>query len=97
MGDTLTHLGNPAPAFEARPPGGRMVKAFRDVSQPTGVERFIAMRTDDDRVTTCMPQFEPDRVVVNAAIHGVDSRAGQEGKSRCRQLRLSVASRLAEP
>lgn len=61
MGDTLTHLSSHADvarmianAAEVLAPGGRLVLRFRDLTgRISGLERFIPVRADADKIMTC--------------------------------------------
>jgi len=81
MGDTLTHLpsraaarslvGSAAAALAA---GGRLVLSFRDYTRPLeGDARFIAVRSDADRIHTCFLEYGPETVRVHDLVH---SRSG---------------------
>jgi SAM-dependent methyltransferase len=100
MGDTLTHLENYADisklfldAYNALAPDGRFVLTFRDFStELRGIDRFIPVRADDDRIMLCVLDYEPENVVVTDVVH---VRCGGEWtlrKSSYRKLRLSPAS-----
>lgn len=106
MGDTLPHLPDDTAVrrlvddvFAALVPGGLFVLSFRDLSTPlSGLDRFLQVRADDDRVMTCFLEDEGDAVRVHDLLHtkGPDG-TWQLGKSSYRKLRLSpghVAGRL---
>lgn len=77
MGDTLPHLERMADVealfaamAEAALPGGRVVLTFRDLSaERAGVERFIPVRSDAERIFTCFLEYEPGHVVVHDLVH----------------------------
>jgi len=77
MGDTLTHLGSLddvsqllADAHAALKPGDVLALTFRDLSiERTGLDRFLPIRADSDRIMTCVLEFETDHVVINDLIY----------------------------
>ena len=77
MGDTLTHLPSPddVTALIGRiaaglRPGGRVVLSWRDLTRtPAGLDRFISVRTTDDRVMMCFLEDEGERVLVHDLVH----------------------------
>ncbi|MBB2166611.1 class I SAM-dependent methyltransferase [Gluconacetobacter sp. 1b LMG 1731] len=104
MGDTLTHLDERSDvsklyrdAYAALAPGGRFVLTFRDLSQElTGLDRFLSVRADDQRVMTCVLEYEPECVIVNDLIHVREESGWIFQKSRYRKLRLSPSEQVAE-
>ncbi|MGW5360626.1 class I SAM-dependent methyltransferase [Actinopolymorpha pittospori] len=100
MGDTLPHLPDTAAVlrlfadtFDALVPGGVFVLSFRDLATPlTGLDRFIQVRADQDRIMTCFLEDEGDAVRVHDLIHTKNTDgAWQLGKSSYRKLRLPPA------
>lgn len=77
LGDTLTHLPSREDvaqtfrgARERLVPGGCLVLTYRDLSHAlTGVDRFIPVRSDDDRVFTCFLEHEGDHVQVTDVVY----------------------------
>ena len=107
MGDTLTHLETRADlsrlladALSALAPGGVLVLTFRDFSQELiGLDRFIAVRGDRERVMTCFLEYEPETVVVHDLVHVREDAGWKLAKSRYRKLRLppnEVVARLRD-
>jgi SAM-dependent methyltransferase len=99
MGDALTHLeahkdisGILADAFTTLAPGGRLVLTFRDMSEAlTGLERFIPVQSDADRVMVCFLEYEPKTVLVHDLIHVHTKDGWTMRKSSYRKLRVSSA------
>jgi SAM-dependent methyltransferase len=103
MGDTLTHL----PDFEAvevlvgsvsvaLPAGGTFVVAMRDYSVPlVGDQRFIPVRSDDNRILTCFLEYEAERVLVHDLLHQRAAGGWQMQVSHYRKLRLPPARLIA--
>ncbi|WP_129843687.1 class I SAM-dependent methyltransferase [Streptomyces sp. RFCAC02] len=105
LGDTLTHLptrGDVAALLHdiaaVLLPGGTAVLSYRDLSAAlTGTDRFLPVRSDEDRIMTCFLEYPDDyndyTVVVHDVIH---TRAGAGGDwtmhaGSYRKLRLSHA------
>lgn len=97
MGDTLTHLrsagqvqrlvGNVARSLR---PGGHFVTTFRDYRNlPTGIDRFIPVRSDSERVHVCFLEEMPEHVVVHDVIHESDGEGWSTKVSSYEKLRLS--------
>ncbi len=97
MGDALTHLeshqdvsGILADAFKALAPGGRLILTFRDMSEAlTGLDRFIPVQSDADRVMVCFLEYEPQTVVVHDLIHSRTETGWTMRRSCYRKLRVS--------
>jgi SAM-dependent methyltransferase len=97
MGDTLTHLDSNATVLRlisevtsALDTGGIFVVTFRDYSTTlTGTQRFIPVRSDNDRILTCFLEYTDSHVMVHDVLH---ERAGQNWKmqiSSYQKLRLA--------
>jgi SAM-dependent methyltransferase len=99
MGDTLTHLESRgdvsrlfAAAYRVLAPGGLLVLTFRDLCvELKGLDRFLPVRSDADKIMTCVLEYEVDRVIVNDLIHVRDGGGWTLHKSCYRKLRLSAA------
>ena len=98
MGDTLTHLNTLQDvrtlikrAQKSLVSMGRMIFGFRDMSVAvTDLERFIAVRSDADRIFTCFLEYEQRHVKVHDLVY---ERRGDEwvlNKSFYRKLRISA-------
>jgi predicted TPR repeat methyltransferase len=82
MGDTLTHMKSRLDVCallyaveRALEPGGVFVTTYRDLasSQLTGLERFIPVRADEERVMTCFLEYQSaDTVMVHDLIYQRD-------------------------
>ncbi len=107
MGDTLTHLPDPgsverlfADTYDLLEPGGLLMLTFRDLSAPLeGLDRFIPIRSEADRIMTCFLEYEPGFVRVHDLIHSRDGEGWSLQKSSYKKLRLSgsdVAGHLGE-
>ena len=97
MGDTLTHLQSRievsrlfGDVHAALKPGGFFVLTFRDLSIAlTGLDRIIPVRADNDRIMTCVLDYEHDSVVVNDIVHVRNGEDWSLRKSSYRKLRIA--------
>jgi len=104
MGDTLTHLQSLedvsqllADAHQTLKPGGVLALTFRDLSiERSGLDRFLPVRADADRIMTCMLEFESDHVVINDLIYVRQGASWSLNKSSYRKVRLGVEDVLAD-
>lgn len=98
MGDTLTHLRTLADVGrliiktgKILAEGGRLFLGFRDMSVAAkDLDRFIAVRSDTDRIFTCFLEYEKRHVRVHDLVH---ERSGDQWilhKSFYRKLRIST-------
>lgn len=98
MGDTLTHLKSRsdvarlfADAHLLLKPGGYLALTFRDLSiVRDGLDRFLPIRADLDRIMTCVLEFEPETVVINDLIYERKGESWALSKSSYRKIRLGV-------
>lgn len=96
MGDTLTHL----PSIEAvdslihesagrLDPEGLLAFSFRDYSRELkGTDRFIPVRSDENRIHTCFLEYRADQVLVHDIIQTRDDSLWQTTVSAYSKLRL---------
>lgn len=71
-------------------PAGKFVVTFRDLSRELhGVDRFIPVRSDAERIMTCFLEYEPQYVRVHDLIYENDNGTWALTKSWYRKLRLS--------
>lgn len=104
MGDTLTHLETRADvtklfqdAFERLAPEGRFVLTFRNLlTELKGLDRFLPIRADENRIMICVLDYGPDSVVVNDLVHVRDGQTWTLQKSSYQKLRLSPADLVRE-
>ena len=104
MGDTLTHLQSLedvsqvlADAHRALKSGGLLALTFRDLSiERSGLDRFLPIRADADRIMTCVLEFETDHVVINDLIYVREGESWALNKSSYRKVRLGVDDVLAD-
>jgi len=98
MGDTLTHLPSHqavsdllATVAAGLKPGGIFVTTFRDyfTGVPSGVVRFIPVRTDADRVLTCVLDYGRTTMTVHDVVHERTESGWIRLASSYAKLRLS--------
>lgn len=98
MGDTLPHLPGKdavselfADAYRILVPGGLIILTFRDlIPTALGLDRFIPVRGDADKIMTCFLEYEsPEIVVVHDLIHMRNGSEWALHKSSYRKLRLA--------
>lgn len=99
MGDTLTHLPHQDDVtrlFEtvatSLRPGGQLLLSWRDLSHPPdGLDRFVPVHGDDQRVMTCFLEDHGETVLVHDLVH-VRTRDGWTmQKSAYPKLKLAPA------
>lgn len=99
MGDTLTHLPEQASVerlfslvAESLHRDGTFITTFRDYTSPlAGTERFIPVRSDDQRILTCFLEYFPDYVAAHDVLQERMGSAWQLRVGAYRKLRLSPA------
>jgi SAM-dependent methyltransferase len=99
MGDTLTHLPQRddvatlfRDVFDRLRPGGIFVITYRDLTTELfGTDRFIPVRSDDDKIMTCFLEFEnPDSVVVHDLVYVRQGAGWSLNMSSYKKLRLAA-------
>lgn len=76
---------------------GRFVLDFRDLSEERqGLDRFLPIRSDSERIMMCFLEYEPDTVVVHDLLYIRQGEAWELRKSCYRKLRLSLAWVLSQ-
>lgn len=107
MGDTLTHLSSLEEVRRlfslvatALIPGGQFVVTWRDLTpELTGTDRFIPLRSSEDKIMTCFLEYtSPTTVEVHDLVYSRadDGRSWTMGKSSYSKLRLSPAQLAVE-
>ncbi len=98
MGDTITHLTSLEKvntliedASQILEDNGRLIIGFRDLaSELKGLDRFIPVRSNSERIFTCFLEYEKNHVNVHDIVH---EKAGDRWvikKSCFRKLRISA-------
>ena len=96
-GDTLTHLDSEAEALQfirdsaaALAPGGKLALSWRDyTTELTDVNRFIPVKSDEQRILTCLLEYLPDRVRVTDLLHERTDEGWQQKVSSYYKIRLA--------
>lgn len=97
LGDTLTHLASTSEvagllrdAAAALTPGGHLVLTFRDYTVArTGADRFIPVRSEENRIFTCFLEYGPTQVTVHDILHTRASATWHQTVSAYEKIRLS--------
>jgi SAM-dependent methyltransferase len=97
MGDTLTHLPDEesvvrliATVAESLGEGGRFVVTLRDYSTPlTGPQRFIPVRSDENRIFVCFLEYKAARVAVTDILHEREGSQWKMSVSTYDKLRIT--------
>lgn len=98
MGDTLPHLPSEQAAAgflsnvrDILEPGGNLILSFRDTSaELTGVNRFIPVQQDQDKIMTVFLEYERDHIFVHDLIYKREGDTWNFQKSVYKKLRLSA-------
>jgi SAM-dependent methyltransferase len=99
MGDTLTHLPVKSDVsalfqgvFDRLRAGGIFVITYRDLTKELhGTDRFIPVRSDENKIMTCFLEFENgDSVVVHDLVYIRQDSGWSLSKSSYRKLRLGI-------
>ncbi|MDI1355841.1 MAG: methyltransferase domain-containing protein [bacterium] len=96
-GDTLTHLENGKEidlflkeSCEMLPSGGKILLSFRDYAQKlNGDERFIPVKSDENRILTCFLEYLPTQVRVTDLLHEKTKNGWQQKISSYYKFRIS--------
>lgn len=100
MGDTVTHLPSKADipelldqAGRALASGGHLVITYRDLTaELRGIDRFIPVRSSDDRLLTCFLEYrDEDTVIVHDLLHTRTNGSWQQQVSSYPKLRIASA------
>jgi SAM-dependent methyltransferase len=98
MGDTLPHLPSKADVpvllghvSRALVSGGHLVVTYRDLTaELRGTDRFIPVRSSDDRLLTCFLEYrDEDTVIVHDLLHTRANGSWQQRASSYPKLRIA--------
>lgn len=97
MGDTLPHLETEEQvkqlffdAYEVTVPAGHIVLSFRELANdPLHYPQFIPVRSDNERILTCILDFLPDRIKVTDLLYTFQDEKWVQTVSSYYKLRLS--------
>jgi 2-polyprenyl-3-methyl-5-hydroxy-6-metoxy-1,4-benzoquinol methylase len=98
MGDTLTHLTSLQKvssliedANQSLEDDGRLIIGYRDLTvELKGLDRFIVVRSNSERIFTCFLEYEKKHVNVHDIVHEQIGDRWVTKKSVFRKLRISV-------
>lgn len=96
-GDSILHLKNRDEVamllnrcFTVLQPGGKLVVSFRDYSVPLmGTERFIPVKSDENRILTCVLDYEDEYVTVTDLLHSHTPQGWKQEISAYRKVRIA--------
>ncbi len=99
LGDILPHLPSRQcvtsvfqKVSELLVANGRFILGFRDLSEERfGMDRFVPIRSDHERIMTCFLEFEQETVIVHDLLYIRQGEGWELLKSAYRKLRLSLA------
>jgi SAM-dependent methyltransferase len=100
MGDTLTHLRNYQDVEKVIHDisrlcieGGKVIFSFRDLSvERKGVDRFVHIRSDDQRSMTCFLEYFQDYVMVYDLINEKTEIGWVQNVSNYPKLRIGISA-----
>jgi len=76
--------------YESLDVAGKLVISYRDYGQElVDTQRFIPVRADDQKILTCVLDYEPDRVKVTDLLHEKTTDGWQQKASSYYKLRLT--------
>ncbi|NKB36876.1 MAG: methyltransferase domain-containing protein [Gammaproteobacteria bacterium] len=98
MTDTIVHVESKelvtelfGKAYSALEKEGQFVLTFRDLSfELSELDRFIPLKSDDNRIFSCFLEYQQDSVKVHDLIYRKENDVWQFDKSFYHKLRLSV-------
>lgn len=98
MGDTLTHLPSKQAveeffsiAHDLLEPKGKVILSFRDLStELTGIDRFIPVQSDENKIMTAFLEYKADFVLVHDLIYQRNGNRWDLEKSVYKKIRLSA-------
>ena len=99
MGDTLTHLQSIEQVEHALLlaqkkliRSGKLVLSFRDLTRKlVGEQRFIPVKSDDEKILTCFLEYAPHRVMVHDILHEKINGVWHQRVSAYAKLRMDEA------
>jgi SAM-dependent methyltransferase len=100
MGDTLAHLPSIQAAsdffdivYELLINDGKLVLSFRDYSdEMTGIDRFIPVHQEEDKIMSVFLEYKPDHVLVHDLIYERNGNSWELTKSAYPKIRVTNKS-----
>lgn len=98
MGDTLTHLETVDHAdrlftevYKSLESGGKFILIFRDLAtELKELDRFIRVRSDENRIFTCFLEYEKDYVIIHDLVYIRDNHKWILLKSFYRKVKIAM-------
>ncbi|WP_394223150.1 hypothetical protein [Alteromonas gracilis] len=98
MTDTITHLKSKEDAstifrkaFDSLESNGKFILTFRDLSKELlDTDRFIPVKSDDNKVFTCFLEYEPETVKIHDIVYIKGTDGWKLNTSCYRKIRLSA-------
>jgi ubiquinone/menaquinone biosynthesis C-methylase UbiE len=95
-GDTLSHLDNKieiktfiSNIVKSLDKNGKLILSFRDYSTKlTGIDRFIPVKSDDNKILTCILDYEDEFVNVTDLLHERTDNVWKQKVSTYKKVRL---------
>lgn len=95
-GDTVLHLDNTEEVqalirdiAACLAPGGKFILSFRDYTKAlTGAERIIPVRSDSNRILTCILDYEEESVYVTDLLHVKKAGSWEQSVSSYKKVRI---------
>ena len=95
-GDTISHLENKdelacfiKDISETVIPGGKVLLSFRDYTKElTGDQRFIHVKSDDNRILTCILDYEKEHVRVTDLLYEKNETGWEQKISSYKKIRV---------
>lgn len=77
MGDTIAHFESLSEiekiienAWDILVDGGKFIISFRDYTEePAGDQRFIPVKSDENKILTCYLEYQPDKIMVSDLLY----------------------------
>jgi SAM-dependent methyltransferase len=99
-GDTITHLNSEIEieqllinCCEALNENGKLIISFRDYSNElVGDNRFIPVKSDENRILTCFLEYSPKQVRVTDLFYEKENSGWKQKVSSYNKIRISVFS-----
>lgn len=96
-GDTITHLENKADiekliedCANILSKNGKLIFSYRDYStELNDQQRFIPVKSDKDRILTCILDYEPEKVKVTDLLHEKTKNGWNQKVSSYRKVRIT--------
>jgi SAM-dependent methyltransferase len=97
MGDTISHLSDKSDiemlfknCNKVIKDNGLLTLSFRDYSTPlTGVNRFIPVKSDENRILTCFLEYYDNYVIVNDLLYENENGKWNQKVSSYKKIRIS--------